>query len=57
MNKKLRISTSTNICNHIRWKEEYYSSEESIREIGKVGFDSVDLDMSFWSLSQDPMDA
>lgn len=57
MSKKLRISTSTNICNHIRWKEEYYSSEESIREIGKAGFDSVDLDMSFWSLSQDPMDA
>lgn len=57
MSKKLRVSTSTNICNHVLWKTERYSSEEAVREIGKAGFDSVDMDFAFWGLSEDPMDA
>lgn len=55
MNKKLRLSTSTIICSKINWTTEYYSSEEAIREIGKAGFEAVDLDLAFNKLSHDPM--
>lgn len=55
MNKKLRLSTSTIICSKTEWETEYYSSEDAIREIGKAGFEAVDLDLAFNKLSHDPM--
>ena len=55
MNKKLRLSTSTIICSKINWETEHYSSEDAIREIGKAGFEAVDLDLAFNKLSHDPM--
>ena len=55
MNTKLKLSTSTIICSKTNWTTEYYSSEEAIREIGKAGFEAVDLDLAFNKLSHDPM--
>lgn len=55
MSKKLRLSTSTIICSKINWDTEYYSSEESIEEIGKAGYEAIDLDLAFNGLSHDPM--
>lgn len=55
MSKKVRVSTSTNICNHILWNQERYSSEEGVREIAKAGFGAIDMDFAFWGLSEDPM--
>lgn len=55
MSKKIRVSTSTNICNHVLWKQERYSSEEAVREIAKAGFGAIDMDFAFWGLSKDPM--
>lgn len=52
---KLRVSTSTNICNHIFWDQEVYTSEDSIRMIAAGGFDAIDLDMSFWRIKVDQM--
>ena len=54
MSKKVRVSTSTNICNHILWNQERYSSEEGVREIAKAGFGAIDMDFAFWGLSEDP---
>lgn len=55
MSKKIRVSTSTNICNHVLWTQERYSSEEAVREIAKAGFGAIDMDFAFWGLSKDPM--
>ena len=55
MSKEMKVSTSTNICNHVRWTTERYTSEEAIRAIAEAGFGAVDLDMAFWGLSTDPM--
>lgn len=55
MNGKLRLSTSTNICNHVLWNKEVYSSEDAIRMIAAAGFDTIDLDLAFWRLEVDHM--
>lgn len=55
MSKKIKISTSTNICNHILWNVEHYSSEDGIREIAKAGYDAIDLDLAFWGLTANPI--
>lgn len=59
MQNQLRVSTSTNICNHIlwNWDQEAYTSEDAIEVIGQAGFDSIDLDMSFWRIQTDRMAA
>ena len=57
MSRKINISTSTNICNHIHWDNEIYTSEDSIRMIAAGGYDSIDLDLAFWRLKEDPMAA
>lgn len=56
MSKKARLSTSTIICSRINWDTEHYSSEQAIREIGKAGFEAVDLDLAFKEVSYDPME-
>ena len=55
MRGKINISTSTNICNHILWDKEVYTSEDAIRMIAAGGYDSIDLDLAFWRLREDPM--
>ena len=54
---KINISTSTNICNYILGDQEIYSSEDAIRMIAEGGYDSIDLDLAFWRLKEDPMAA
>lgn len=51
----IKVSTSTNICNHVLWNKEVYTSEDAIAMIGKAGYGAIDLDLAFWSLSEDPM--
>lgn len=53
MEKKMRVSTSTNLCNHVLWNQEIYTSEDGIRAVKEAGFDSVDLDFAFWRLKED----
>ncbi len=53
MSDKIRISTSTNICNHVLWDQEIYTSEDGIRAVAEAGFESVDLDFAFWRLKED----
>ena len=48
---KIKVSTSTNICNHILWNVEHYSSEQGIRLIAEAGYDAIDLDLAFWGLT------
>lgn len=53
----MRVSTSTNICTHVlwNWEKEHYTSRQAIEMIGAGGFDAIDLDLSFWRISQDLM--
>ena len=55
MSKQIKVSTSTNICNHILWNKEIYSSEDAIQSIGDAGFGAIDLDLAFWRLEVDHM--
>lgn len=55
MSGKIKVSTSTNIANHVLWKQERFSSEEAVRMIGQAGFGAVDMDFAFWGLTEDPM--
>lgn len=55
MNNQIKVSTSTNICNHILWNKEIYSSEDAIKSIGAAGFGAIDLDLAFWRLEVDHM--
>lgn len=55
MQEKISVSTSTNICNHIFWDQEVYTSADAIRMIAAAGFDSIDLDLAFWRLQEDHM--
>ena len=57
MNRKIRVSTSNNICNHVLWDQEVYSSEDGIRAIKEAGFGSLDIDFAFWRLKEDPLAA
>ena len=53
MNRKTRVSTSNNICNHVLWDQEVYTSEDGIRAIKEAGFESLDIDFAFWRLKED----
>lgn len=55
MSAKTKVSTSTNICNHILWDKEVYTSEDAIRMIAAGGYDTIDLDLAFWRLQEDHM--
>lgn len=57
MSVKIKTSTSTNICNHVLWNNEIYSSEDAIHMIANAGFEAIDLDLAFWRLQNDPMAA
>ena len=51
----VKVSTSTNICNHVLWNQEIYTSEDAIAMIGKAGYGAIDLDLAFWRLEVDHM--
>lgn len=55
MVNKIRVSTSTNLCNHVLWDQEIYTSEDGIRAVKEAGFESVDLDFAFWRLKEDKL--
>lgn len=55
MSGKIKVSTSTNIANHIHWNHEVYTSEDAIQMIADAGFGSIDLDLAFWRLEVDHM--
>ncbi len=55
MKPQVKVSTSTNLCNHVLWTQETYESEDAIRLIAEAGYGAVDLDLAFWRLSTDYM--